>query len=76
MKNHTETPKETETDVKKLAEKLEEIDSAEGIFGEVITDEELDFVAGGGRPSSPANNSSNKSIMIRSESTNLFQPIK
>ena len=47
MKNHTETPKETETDVKKLEEKLEEIDSTEGIFGEVITDEELDFVAGG-----------------------------
>ena len=50
MKNHTETPKEMETDVKKLAEKLEEIDSAEGIFGEVITDEELDFVAGGIKP--------------------------
>ena len=48
MKNPTETPKETETDVKKLAEKLEEIDSAEGIFGEVITDEELDLVGGGG----------------------------
>ena len=47
MKNHTETPKETEADVKKLAEKLEEIDSAEGIFGEVITDEELDSIAGG-----------------------------
>ena len=47
MKNHTKTPKETETDVKKLEEKLEEIDSTEGIFGEVITDEELDFVAGG-----------------------------
>ena len=39
-----------ETDVKKLTEKLEEIDSAEGIFGEVITDEELDFVVGGIRP--------------------------
>ena len=48
MKEHAKTPKEMETDVKKLAEKLEEIDSAEGIFGEVITDEELDSVAGGG----------------------------
>ena len=58
MKNHTETPKETETDVKKLAEKLEEIDSAEGIFGEVITDEELDSVAGGfSAPPLPSSNS-------------------
>ena len=47
MNNHAKTPKEMESDVKKLAEKLEEIDSAEGIFGEVITDEELDFVVGG-----------------------------
>ena len=39
MNNHAKTPKEMETDVKKLAEKLEEIDSAEGIFGEVLTDE-------------------------------------
>ena len=47
MNNHAKTLKEMETDVKNLAEKLEEIDSAEGIFGEVITDEELDFVVGG-----------------------------
>lgn len=47
MKEQPKTPKEMETDVKKLAEKLEEIDSAEGIFGEVITDEELDSIAGG-----------------------------
>ena len=47
MNNHAKTPKEMETDVKKLAEKLEEIDSAEGIFGEVITDEELDEITGG-----------------------------
>ncbi len=53
MNNHAKTPKEMESDVKKLAEKLEEIDSAEGIFGEVITDEELDFVVGGILPSLP-----------------------
>ena len=47
MNNHAKTPKEMESDVKKLAEKLEEIDSAEGIFGEVITDEELDEITGG-----------------------------
>ena len=50
MKEQAKTQKEMETDVKKLTEKLEEIDSAEGIFGEVITDEELDFVVGGIRP--------------------------
>ena len=54
MKEHAKTPKETENDVKKLAEKLEEIDSAEGIFGEVVTDKELDFVTGGDSFSSPA----------------------
>lgn len=53
MKKHAKTPKETETDENKLAEKLEEIDSAEGIFGEVITDEELDWIAAGANPSLP-----------------------
>ncbi len=53
MNNHAKTPKEMESDVKKLAEKLEEIDSAEGIFGEVITDEELDEITGGFIPTLP-----------------------
>ena len=53
MNNHAKTPKEMETDVKKLAEKLEEIDSAEGIFGEVLTDEELDEITGGVRTTLP-----------------------
>ena len=47
MNNHAKTPKEMETDVKNLAEKLEEMDQAEGVFGEVITDEELDEITGG-----------------------------
>ena len=53
MNNHAKTPKEMESDVKKLAEKLEEIDSAEGIFGEVLTDEELDEITGGVRTTLP-----------------------
>ena len=57
MNNHAKTPKEMETDVKKLAEKLEEIDSAEGIFGEVITDEELEEIIGGCKPTLPPLNS-------------------
>ena len=42
-----QTPDETEQDFSALSDRLEEMDQAEGVFGEVITDEELDFVAGG-----------------------------
>lgn len=48
--NAAQTSKETEQELSTLADELEEIDKAEGIFGEVITDEELDLVAGGGPP--------------------------
>ena len=42
-----QTPDETEQDFSALSDRLEEMDQAEGVFGEVITDEELDLVAGG-----------------------------
>ena len=45
-----QTPKETEQDFSALSDRLEEMDQAEGVFGEVITDEELDEVAGGSPP--------------------------
>ena len=45
--NAAQTPEETEQDISALSDRLEEMDKAEGVFGEVITDEELDFVVGG-----------------------------
>ena len=46
-----QTPKETEQAVSDLAAKLEEIDKAEGVFGEsmreTLTDTYLDEIAGG-----------------------------
>ena len=42
-----QTLDETEQDFSALSDRLEEMDQAEGVFGEVITDEELDLVAGG-----------------------------
>ena len=53
MNDHAKTPKETEADVIEQAEKLEEIFSAEGIFGEVIKEEDLGDLAGGARPTLP-----------------------
>ena len=46
-KKTVQTPEETEQAVSDLADKLEEIDKAEGVFGEVTPEEELDEVAGG-----------------------------
>lgn len=43
----TQTPTETEQALYGLAEKLEEMDRAEGVFGETMTEEELEDVAGG-----------------------------
>lgn len=45
-----QTPKETEQDFSALSDRLEEMEQAEGVFGEVITDEELDEIAGGSPP--------------------------
>ena len=44
-KKNAQTPEETALSA--LAEKLAEIDRAEGVFGEAVTDEELEDVAGG-----------------------------
>ena len=41
------TSEETEQELSELAEKLEAMDKAEGFFGEAVTDEELEDVAGG-----------------------------
>ena len=49
--NAAQTPEETEQDISALSDRLEKMDKAEGVFGEVITDEELDLVAGGAPPS-------------------------
>ena len=49
--NGAQTPEETEQAVADLAARLEEMDRAEGVFGEVmdkeVSDEELDEVTGG-----------------------------
>ena len=42
-----QTPKETAQELSDMAEKLEEMDKAEGVFGEAIADVKLDDVAGG-----------------------------
>ncbi len=42
-----QTPEETARELSKLAEKLAEMDKAEGVFGEAVTDDELEDVAGG-----------------------------
>lgn len=42
-----QTPKETAQALSDLTEKLEEMDKAEGVFGEAIADVKLDDVAGG-----------------------------
>lgn len=54
-KKKAQTPEETAQALSDLAEKLEEMDKAEGVFGEAITDAELDDVAGGHLPTKPAN---------------------
>ena len=47
--NKTLTPRETEQTLSNLTEKLNEMDKAEGVFGEAMPDAELDDVAGGGK---------------------------
>ncbi len=47
LNKQAKTPEETEQELSGLAEKLAEIDRAEGVFGEAVTDEELEDVAGG-----------------------------
>ena len=48
-KQHTaETPKEMDRAVDRMAQKLEEMDRAEGVFGErAMSMEDLDHIAGG-----------------------------
>ena len=48
-----ETPEETERDLAGLADRLEEMHEAEGVFGEVLTDAKMDDIAGGGFITSP-----------------------
>ena len=43
------TPQETEQALSALSEKLNEMEKADGVFGEELQDEDLDLVAGGGR---------------------------
>ncbi len=43
----TQTPGETEPALSDLADRLADMDKAEGVFGEIMTEEELEDVAGG-----------------------------
>lgn len=43
----TQTAAEAEQALSELAEKLDEMDSAEGVFGEAMLDKELEDAAGG-----------------------------
>lgn len=52
------TPAETAQALSELAEKLEEMDKADGLFGEAVTDDELEEVAGG-KPINPTRGNSN-----------------
>ncbi len=47
LNNITGTPEETAQNLSELAEKLTDMDKAEGFFGEAVTDEDLEDVAGG-----------------------------
>ena len=53
LNNMTQTPEETAQNLSALADRLAEMDKAEGVFGEAVTDEELEDVAGGHRPINP-----------------------
>ena len=46
-KKKAQTPKETAQALSDMAARLEEMDKAEGFFGEAVTDKELEDVAGG-----------------------------
>ena len=63
IKKHfdVETPQEMDRAVDRLADKLAEMDQAEGIFGErMLGMEELDHIAGGVVP--PTNEGTNHSV--------------
>lgn len=47
LNNMTQTPEETAQNLSALADRLAEMDKAEGFFGEAVTDEDLENVAGG-----------------------------
>jgi hypothetical protein len=47
LNKQAQTPDETAQTLSNLAARLEEMDKAEGFFGEVVTDEDLMKVAGG-----------------------------
>ncbi len=47
LNNMTQTPEETAQNLSALADRLAEMDKAEGVFGEAVTDEDLENVAGG-----------------------------
>lgn len=44
---YAQTPEETAQALSETAKKLADMDKAEGVFGEIMTEEELDDVAGG-----------------------------
>ena len=46
-KKNSRTPEETAQTLSEFAKKLEELDKTEGIFGEAVTDDDLEGVAGG-----------------------------
>lgn len=46
-KKNSRTPEETAQALSEFAKKLEELDKTAGIFGEAVTDAELETVAGG-----------------------------
>ena len=56
QKKKIQTQEETAQALSDLAEKLEEMDKAEGFFGEAVTDKELEDVAGGAKPVIPTFN--------------------
>ena len=47
LNKKNQSPEETAQTLSELADKLDEMDKAEGVFGEAMTEEELDYVAGG-----------------------------
>lgn len=53
LNKKTQTPEETAQALSDLAEKLDEMDRAEGVYGETMLDKELEDVAGGVIPTRP-----------------------
>ena len=54
LNKKNQSPEETAQELSRLAEKLDEMDKADGFFGEAVTDEELEDVAGGAPPVNPS----------------------